>query len=324
MVRTRGGPVAAAWLSLCSSGLGFQILTPEGPSAASPRRVPIHETAVEAPAGAIHVESALVEVPVHVTNALGANVGGLGRGDFELWEDGVPQPITCFSMADAPASVGLVYDSSASMRGKTGREAEAAKAFMRTANAEDEFFLVEFGDRAKLAAGFTMAPDAILRRITRARPFGRTALLDALSLAMAHMKYAHNSRKALVVLSDGGDNQSRRNVRQVKADLVEADLQLYAIGIYASTKSRRLSAEEKNGPMLLGDLAEQTGGRMFPATGVDQLPDISTRISRELRTQYVLGYSPDLSHDGKYHRITVKVRANNLRVQFRQGYYAPQ
>ena len=322
MVRTLLRVAVVGCFPLCFIGLGFQVFSPDGPSAASPR---IHSAPKEVlPASSIRVESALVEVPVHVTNTLGANVAGLVRADFELSEDGIKQPITYFSMGDAPTSVGLVYDSSASMRGKMEQEAAAAKAFMRTANPGDEFFLVEFGERPKLATRFTVWPEDIVRRISRTRPFGRTPLLDAIFLAMTQMKSAHNSRKALVILSDGGDNQSRRNARQIKSRLAEADLQLYAMGIYGSTDSRKLSSEEKRGPKLLTDLAEETGGRMFPVNRAEDLPEISTRISHELRTQYVLGYSPQSNHDGKYHRITVKIHRTDMRIQNRQGYYASQ
>ena len=134
----------------------------------------------------------------------------------------------------------LVYDCSGSMHGKMAEEAAAAEAFMRTANPEDEFFLVKFGDRPQLATRFTAQPVEILARISHARPFGRTPLFDALFLAMSQMKSARNPRKALVVLSDGGDNQSRRNVHQIKDELVEADLQLYAMGIYSADASHKL------------------------------------------------------------------------------------
>lgn len=324
MVRTLVHAAVVALLPLSSIGFGFQILSVDGPAAAFPRTVPRKDTSGEPPPGTIRVDSALVQVPVHVTNAIGANVSSLGRGDFEVWEDNVLQTITHFSMEDAPASVGLVYDCSGSMHGKMRQAAAAAEAFMRTANPEDEFFLVEFGDRPRLTVPFTARPDDILSRIARTRPFGRTALLDALSAAMEHMKKACNRRKALVILSDGGDNQSRRNVRQVKAALIEADLQLYAMGLSAFESSRKLTSEEKRGPWLLGELAEQTGGRMFPVHRAEELPEISQRISSELRSEYVLGYSPLINHDGKYHRITVKASEKDLRVSFRQGYYAPQ
>jgi Ca-activated chloride channel family protein len=329
MVRVLVHKVLGGLLILSFTGFAFQ--EPEGPGAVliqKPVRRQMQAQADTPPPGAIQINSTLVQVPVHVTNALGVNIAGLTREDFELWEDGVRQPITYFSMADAPASIGLVYDCSGSMHGKMAEEAAAAEAFMHTANPEDEFFLVKFGDRPQLATRFTAQPLEILTRISRARPFGRTPLLDALFMAMAQMKNARNTRKALVVLSDGGDNQSRRNVHQIKSGLAEADLQLYAMGIYSPGSApggvHKLSSEEKNGPLLLNDLAEMTGGRMYPADQADRLPEISARISRDLRNEYMLGYAPALRHDGKYHRITVNVRKKDLRLHFRQGYYDRQ
>jgi Ca-activated chloride channel homolog len=290
----------------------------------APAGAPRIESAA-AEAGAIHVDSALVQIPVHVTNAFGANVAGLTKDDFQLWEDGAPQSIAHFSMDDAPASVGLVYDCSGSMRDKMRQAADAAEAFFHTANAEDEFFLVEFGDWPKLAAPLTTRADEILTRILRTKPFGRTALLDALEMAMKQMKKAANPRKALVILSDGGDNQSRRNRREIESALVESDVQVYAMGLYSRGDSRKLSPEERNGPKLLEEISAKTGGRMFTVESADDLPGISERISKELRTEYMLGYTPAMfTHDGKYHRITVKVKAPELRVYARTGYYSPQ
>ncbi len=274
---------------------------------------------------AIRVDSALVQIPVHVTNELGANVAGLSKDDFALWEDGIPQDITHFSMDDVPASVGLVYDCSGSMRDKMGKAAAAAAAFFHTANPGDEFFLVEFGDWPKLAEPFTTRVDDILTRILRTKPFGRTALLDALQMAMKQMKKAVNPRKALVILSDGGDNQSRRNLRQIESALVESDVQVYAMGLYSSTQAGKLTPEERAGPKLLAQISQQTGGRLFSVTSADELPGISMRISKDLRTEYVLGYSPSsIRRDGKYHQLQVQVNRAGLHVYSRTGYFSPQ
>jgi VWFA-related protein len=275
---------------------------------------------------AIRVESALVEIPVHVTNVFGANVDGLTKSDFRLFEDGVLQSITHFSMDDVPASIGLIYDCSGSMRDKMRQAAAAAESFFRTSNPEDEFFLVEFGDFPKLASPFTHDAGDILARILHTRPFGRTALLDALNMSMKEMKKASNRRKALVILSDGGDNQSRRNRRQIESALVESDVQLYAMGLYSSSSPRKkLPSEERTGPQLLEELCQHTGGRMYRASNADDLPAISERISKELRTEYILGYSPGaLADDGKYHRVAVKVNSADLRVYSRTGYYSPR
>jgi VWFA-related protein len=290
----------------------------------APAGAPHLEAAPPEP-NSIRIESALVQIPVHVTNIFGANVGGLSKSDFQLMEDNVGQSITHFSMDDAPASIGLVYDCSGSMREKMGQAAAAAQAFFRTANPEDEFFLVEFGDWPKLAMPFTTHVEDLLALILRTKPYGRTALLDALDMAMKQMKKAANPRKALVILSDGGDNQSRRNLRQIEAALVESDIQAYAMGLYSSAESRKLSSEERNGPKLLREITEQTGGRLFTVSNADDLPGISTLISKELRTEYILGYSPSpLLRDGKYHRINVKVKGQDLRVYYRTGYFSPQ
>jgi Ca-activated chloride channel family protein len=314
----------AAILSFSSVGVAFQSLSGVGPMKPAPAGAPRLEAGVPE-SSAIRVDSALVQIPVHVTNVFGANVGGLAKDDFQLWEDGIAQSITHFSMDDAPASVGLIYDCSGSMRDKMGQAAAAAEAFFHTANPEDEFFLIEFGDWPKLAMPLTTHVEDILSRILRTKPFGRTALLDALEMALRQMKKAANPRKALVILSDGGDNQSRRNRREIEAALVESDVQVYAMGLYSSGDSRRLSPEERNGPKLLEEISGKTGGRMFTVANAKDLAGISARISKELRTEYMLGYSPaTFARDGKYHRITVKVNDSDLRVYSRTGYTAPQ
>lgn len=272
--------------------------------------------------GSIRVDTALVEIPAHVTNAFGATVGGLGKDDFELFEDNYAQTISHFSMDDAPASVGLVYDCSGSMHDKINQSAQAAEAFARTANPEDEFFLVEFGDWPKLASPFTVRIEDVLSRILHTRPYGRTALLDAVYMGMKEMKKAHNRRKALIVLSDGGDNQSRHTLREIENALVESDVQVYAMGLYSRENTRKLSPEERRGPKLLEDISERTGGRLYTVSNAEDLPAMSARISKELRTEYILGFSPlTLTHDGKYHRISVRAKDPALRVWARAGYY---
>ncbi len=314
----------SALLYLGSPGFAFQTSASAGPMKAAPPG-PVRIEAAPPGGSAIHVDSALVQIPVHVTNELGANVAGLSKGDFQLWEDNIAQEITHFSMDDAPASVGLVYDCSGSMRGKMAQAAAAAQAFFRTANPEDEFFLVEFGDWPKLTAPFTTDVNDILTRILHTKPFGRTALLDAMQMAMKQMKKAVNPRKALVILSDGGDNQSRRNLHEIESALIESDVQAYAMGLYTLDQSRKLTAEERAGPKLLQQISEKTGGRLFSVSSADALPEISERISKELRTQYVLGYSPAaVVRDGKYHRVQVRINRADLRVYSRSGYFSPK
>ena len=279
------------------------------------------------PKADIRIDSALVLVPAQVTNFLGVPITDLHKEDFQVFEDGVEQPITNFSMEDAPLSIGMLFDISGSMRNKIKKSTEAAEAFFKTANPQDEFFLIEFSDRPKLTVPFTSDPNEVYDRIAHAKPFGRTSLLDAIHMAMAEMKHARNLRKALVIISDGGDNRSRHTEREIKNAMLEADVQVYAMGIFDPDASKH-SLEEENGPQLLNDLAEETGGREYPVDNLEDLPSISARIGNQLRNQYLLGYTPTNSdRDGKYRMIQLKVTprlaVRNLRVYYRRGYYSP-
>jgi VWFA-related protein len=276
----------------------------------------------------VRVDSSLVLIPVHVTTPSGASVTGLKKEDFVLFEDGVRQTITHFAQDDAPISAGLLLDTSGSMKNKIAKAAEAATEFFKFANPQDEFFLVEFNGRARLKVPFTGDWSEISDHIARARPSGLTAMLDAIHLGITQMKHARNARKALIVLSDGGDNFSRRNLRELKATLVEADVQVYAIGVFDQDVSHKHTLEERNGPRLLDQVAIESGGRDFPVASTDRLPDIAVQIARELQNQYVLGFAPASSAaDGKYHNVSLKLASpgaeNHLKAYYRQGYYAP-
>lgn len=281
-----------------------------------------------APEARLRVDSALALIPVHVTRDDGASVTNLAKGNFQIFEDGVEQKITHFSTDDAPVSIGLLFDTSGSMNNKMRKSAEAAATFFKTANIDDEFFLVEFNERPKLTVPFTSDADLLYRRITHTKPFGRTSLLDAIHLAMVQMKNARNLRKAIVIVSDGGDNRSRFSASEIKNAMLESDVQLYAMGIFDLDDLHKHPIEEQNGPQLLEELAEQTGGEMFTVSNLDELKPASEQISRELRSQYLLGYSPsDAERDGKYRRVKVKLNTPdlpNLRTYFRHGYYAPE
>ena len=280
------------------------------------------------PKADIRVDSALVLVPAQVTNILGAPITDLRKEDFRVYEDGVEQPITNFSREDAPLSIGLLFDISGSMRNKIKKATEAAEAFFKTSNPQDEFFLIEFSDRPKLKVPFTSDPDEVYDEIAHAKPFGRTSLLDAIHLGLGTMKQARNARKALVIVSDGGDNRSRHTAREVKNAMLESDLQVYAMGIFDPDDAPKHSLEEQNGPKLLTELADETGGREYPVTDLNDLPSISSRIGNQLRNQYLLGYSPlNAERDGKYRIIQVRLapqaKAPDWRVYYRHGYYSP-
>jgi Ca-activated chloride channel family protein len=243
-------------------------------------------------------------------------------------EDKVEQDVSYFASFDAPLSIGLVFDMSGSMSNKLNKSRQAAAEFFKTANPEDEFFLVQFNDRPQLIVPFTRATEEIQNRLTFTQAKGRTALLDGIYMALQELKKGKNPRRALLVISDGGDNSSRYTETEVRNLLREADAQLYAMGIFEPVGSRGRSAEELGGPGLLSELAQMTGGRHFPVENLNDLPDIAAKIGIELRNQYVLGYvSKNLTRDGKYRRVTVKLNQPRglppLKALYRQGYYAP-
>jgi Ca-activated chloride channel family protein len=279
------------------------------------------------PAADLRVDVPLVLIPVHVTTPLGVSVTDLNKESFRLFEDGAEQQITHFASEDAPLSIGVLFDASGSMKNKIAKSAEAVAAFFKTSNAEDEFFLIEFNERARLAVPFTQDSDEIYKHVARTRALGRTSLLDAIHLGLAQMKNARNLRKALVIVSDGGDNRSRYTESEVKAAMREADVQVYALGIFDPDDQPKRTREEKDGPRLLGELADETGGRHYPVETLDKLPELCARIGNELRNQYLLGYSPSNgADDGKYRHVKVTMippeGMPHLRAHHRQGYYA--
>ena len=276
----------------------------------------------------IKVDKTLVLINVTVTDPLNRFVTGLEKEHFRLYEDKVEQQILSFSSDDAPISIGLVFDTSGSMGSKLQKSRQAAAEFFKTANPSDEFFLVQFNDRPELTVPFTSDTDKLQSALTFTQSKGRTALLDAVYLAMHEMKKAHNARKALLIISDGGDNSSRYTETDVKSAVREADVQIFAIGIFESLSTRGRTPEEAAGPGLLNELAEQTGGREYAVENVAELPDIAAKIGIELRNEYILGYTPkNRERDGKYRRVQVKLNQPRglppLKAYFRLGYYAP-
>ena len=276
----------------------------------------------------IRVDTTIVQINVTVTTPLNQVVTGMEKEHFKLMEDKVEQKIVSFTSEEAPLSVGLVFDISGSMGSKLAKSRQAAKEFFKTANPQDEFFLVQFNERPEMVTPWTRNTEDIINRLAFTQAKGRTALLDGLYLAMSEMKKAKNPRKAVLVLSDGGDNSSRYTESEIKNLVREADVQVYAMGIFEMIGGRGRTAEEMAGPGLLSELAEQTGGRHFPIDNVSELPDVAAKIGVELRSQYMIGYSPsNLNKDGKYRRVEVKLVQPRglppLRAYYRTGYYAP-
>jgi Ca-activated chloride channel homolog len=276
----------------------------------------------------LRVNKTVVLINVTVTDPLNRFVTGLEKQHFRLFEDKVEQEITQFSSEDAPISIGLVFDTSGSMGPKLQKSRQAAAEFFKTANPSDEFFLVQFNDRPVLDVPFTTDTDKVQSALAFTQSKGRTALLDSVYLAMHEMKKAHNPRKALLIISDGGDNSSRYTETEIKNAVREADVQIFAIGIFEAMANRGRTPEEAAGPGLLNELSEQTGGREYAVENIAELPDIAAKIGIALRNEYILGYTPkNRERDGKYRRVQVKLNQPRglppLKAYFRLGYYAP-
>jgi Ca-activated chloride channel homolog len=283
-----------------------------------PTRLKTHpQAAVNA---AIRVDTKLVLIPVTVTDTFGAPYSGLARDGFHLYEDGVEQQVKYFASEDAPVSLGIVFDASRSMEGRLDQSRAAVSRFFRTSRPGDEFFLVEFNDRPRLLSGFTSNTDTIEQALVAIKPQNWTALFDAVYMAIHQMKRAGNSHKALLILSDGGDNNSRYTESEIKSRVREADVSIYAIGLG--------SGLIKHHVRLLKQLAEETGGEYRQADKISDLPAAVESISAAIRHQYLLGYSSSNSvNDGLYRKIQVTVKQPAakppLHASWRTGYYAP-
>ncbi len=274
------------------------------------------------------VDVNMVVVNVTVTDPFDRIVTGLDQENFQVYDEKVEQKIVAFSTEDAPISVGMIFDCSGSMGDKIQKSKEAALQFFKTSNPQDEFMLISFSDRPDLISGFTAKYENLQERLLTVKSGGRTALLDAIYLGLSEMKKATTNRRALLVISDGGDNHSRYTENDIKRAVKESDVQIYAVGIFEPVSSRGRTQEEAGGPGLLAELSEVSGGRMFSVENTDELPDIAEKISIELRNQYVLGYKPsNLIRDGRWRRIRVKLNPPKglppLQVYSRTGYYAP-
>jgi Ca-activated chloride channel homolog len=280
------------------------------------------------PLTGLHMDVDLALINVTVTDPYNRLVTGLDPDNFRVYEDNIEQEVVTFSSEDVPISIGVIFDFSGSMANKIGKAREAALQFFKTANPQDEFFLVSFNERAELTSAFTNSIEDLQSRMMMTAPKGRTALLDAIYLGLSQMRGARNGKRALLILSDGGDNHSRYNESDIKRLVKEADTQLYAIGIFDPLGYRNRTPEELNGPSLLGEVTELTGGRVFAVENLNELPDIASKIGMELRNQYVLGYRPsNKTHDARWRKIKIKLRAPKglppLNVYSKTGYYAP-
>lgn len=283
------------------------------------------QSSAKRPGAVLRADVDLVLISAIVTDRNGATVNGLPRDKFTVLEDKVPQPIVSFSTEETACSVGVVLDLSASMHDRLPAAIGAVRAFLKTANPGDESFLLAVGTRPKSLLRLTGDFDAIGRRLIGAQTEGNTALVDTVYLGLHQMRSARFGRRALLIVSDGMDNQSRFSSAELLRSVREADVQIYTIGIAADAAGRKPieRAEEQSGLALLQDLAEHTGGLSYSVSQGDDILPVAARISEAIRNQYVVGYRQTVNgNSGKWRRLEVKVSLPHLRVYARRGYFA--
>jgi len=266
--------------------------------------------------------SELVVLPVVVTDRHGGFVTNLSQDSFAVYDNGRRVPIELFSSEDTPATVGLILDASGSMAPRIGEVVAATLAFAKSSNPNDELFAIRFNDDARnvMADDRTIRADdfdALQRTMRSIRPSGRTALYDGLAAGFDRLARASRPRKALILLSDGGDNASWTSERQILQRARESNVAIYTIGLYDDDDSDR-------NPGLLKSLAHATGGERFLPRSAGPLLIACERIAREIRAGYTIGYTPP-DRDGAFHRVRVEVApadGRKVEVRTRPGYFA--
>ena len=281
------------------------------------------QTPTAPPDDRIILDRDLVTVSVTVSDPYGRFVTGLEKSHFEIYDDKIKQEIAFFSDADNPLTLGVVYDVSGSMSTKLSRSIHALRRFVETSHTEDEYFLVTFNHRAQLTRDFTMSGDTLINSLTLVNTDGRTALYDAAFIGIEKARQGRHDKRALLIISDGQDNNSRYTFSELRDLVREADVQLYAIGIVDLVRDHELGAY---GESVLEELARSTGGRAFFPSSEEELVDVCTQIALELRHQYSVGYYPTTNiRDGRWHKIKVKVDPPpglpRLAVRSKEGYF---
>ena len=277
----------------------------------APRRTEKHDGLVPS----LRTDVNRVLTPVMVTDLNGRKAEGLKKQDFRIFQDGIEQRISEFFSEQSPVSIGIVLDASNSMTNKIDMARKMLGSLLRLSLPGDEFFLITVHDQPELLQGFTSNMEAIDHEMATAPVHGWTALFDAMYMGVNHSKRAKNTERALIVLTDGGDNNSRYTEGELRREVREADVRIYSISVVGNS-----SVTEK--------LAEESGGRVFHAKHIEDLPDLASDVSDAIHGQYVLSYAPEIAtRDGKYHSVKVLVNqpadGNKYRVSWRHGYFAP-
>jgi len=270
----------------------------------------------------LNVDVDLIEVHVNVTDEQDRPIGNLVKENFRLFEDRVPQEILVFKHEDIPVSLGLVVDNSRSIETRKQRLDAAALSFVRRSNPEDETFIVHFDDEARVGRDFTASIADLEQTLASAKPFGQTAIYDALVLALDHMEGAKHTKKVILLITDGVDNASRHTLAEAVDAAKRARVAVYTVGLLSFSGGQK--AEDS-----LIQIAEASGGRAFFPENVEQAQSAMERVARDLREQYTLGYfTTDPNRDGAWRSVRVEVtpprgipRRGKLNANYRHGYY---
>jgi Ca-activated chloride channel family protein len=267
----------------------------------------------------------LVLIPVSVRDRQGAALTGLAQENFSVWEGKTLQPILSFSSQDVPASVGIVLDTSGSMRWPLRAAKEVVTAFLNEANAEDEFFLMTVSSEPEIQTGITDRPEIVETALRSAKAGGNTALVDTIYLALHHLRSARHARRALLVVSDGADNHSRYTVPEMMNVAAEADVQIFTVSVNEAIVNKRPveTLADRKGLALMCMLAERTGGLNFEAPDLAHAARAAYEAGSALRNQYVIGIQPEAGDSGKWHSLKVRVNLPNAAVSARNGYRSP-
>jgi Ca-activated chloride channel family protein len=276
--------------------------------------------------GLVITNTDLITFTVTVTDTYGRYVSGLGKNAFTVLDEKKPQEITFFSDDDAPVSVGVIFDVSGSMSGdKIKRARDALSKFIQTSHNSDEYFLIAFNSRAQLLLDKTRDGNAVLDKLTFVQTRNNTALYDACYLGVEKVQRGTHPKRALLLISDGQDNNSRYTFNELRRLLKESDVVLYGVGILSGSDAGSSMGMEGQG--ILDELASVSGGKAFFPRSNAEMDDIFEQIALELRHQYSIGYKPlNFTNDGRWHKIKVKVTPPRglprLFVRSKEGNYA--
>ena len=312
--RLRHNAVALGWIVLACVSFPYSSSAQNLDVSVSIRpRAPLDPTVSRSPVIRADVQQVLI--PTTVTDPLGRPLQGLQKQDFRLVEDGKELDIASFFVEDQPISIGIVLDLSGSMGNKVEQARQAISQFLRLSPLGDEFFLLTFQDRPELVRGFTTSIDEIEDDLRGIQPKGWTSLYDAIVMGIHQMKKASRERRVLLVLSDGGDNNSRYTKSELKNLVRETDVRIFSISIQSHTP-------------VLDKLADESGGHGYQVPKLEDLPDAASKLSAEVHGGYVLGFHPpERPKDGKYHAVHVELRQSKreagLHLGWRRGYYSP-